>query len=430
MENGSLVTPNRGTRLLKKQYPVRLTDAKVKALQTDDRDRIVFDALQPGFGVRLTPAGTKIFVARTRVNGQRRVVSVGTFPEKTVSEARTDARAALEDMRAGRDPKIEKVVRRKAIEAGSLTVSEFADRWMEEYVHKKLKPRTAQSYRSLLEQRIRPSFGHLPVSRVTKDDVLKFHAGLEKTPGRANRAVQTFRALMTYAEDTGLRPPLSNPCRKVKMYRERARERFLSEAEIAKAADAITSAEKAGKIGPHAATGLRLCLFTGARSGEITATKWEHVSFERKIIRIPDSKTNDPRTIHLSDAALEVLRGVPRVGPYVIAGAKPNEAYKNLSRAWIKARKPAGLEDVRLHDLRHSYASLAAGRGVSLQMIGKLLGHKVMATTMRYAHLARDAVGAVNDELGEAMTAAIEKAAKPKTGNVVKMKRGNVTKRK
>ena len=126
-------------------------------------------------------------------------------------------------------------------------------------------------------------------------------------------------------------------------------------------------------------------------------------------VRLPDSKTNEPRTIHLSDAALEVLKAVPRVGPYVIAGVKHGEAFKNLSRAWIVAREYAGLKDVRLHDLRHSYASLAAGRGVSLQMIGKLLGHKVPATTARYAHLARDAVQAVNDELGAVMEAAIKK---------------------
>src|SRR5262249_35888284 len=134
-----------------------------------------------------------------------------------------------------------------------------------------------------------------------------------------------------------------------------------------------------------------------------------HIDWQRRLIRLPDSKTNEPRTIHLSDAAVEVLKTVPRVGPYVVAGTMPTEPYKNLSRAWIVARAYAGLEDVRLHDLRHSYASLAAGRGVPLQMIGKLLGHKVVATTQRYAHLARDAAAAVNDELGAAMQAAIKK---------------------
>jgi integrase len=176
----------------------------------------------------------------------------------------------------------------------------------------------------------------------------------------------------------------------LKLFREGRRERFLSEVEIGTAADAITSAERDGIMGPHAAAGLRLALFTGARSGEVTAIEWRHIDWQRRFVRLPDSKTNEPRTIHLSDAAIEVLKTLPRVGKFVIAGAKPDEAYKNLSRAWIKTRdRTPGLEDVRLHDLRHSFASLAAGQGVSLQMIGKLLGHKVPATTQRYAHLAR-----------------------------------------
>ena len=137
---------------------------------------------------------------------------------------------------------------------------------------------------------------------------------------------------------------------------------------------------------------------------------------------MPDSKTNEPRTIHLSEAALEVLKTVPRLGRFVVAGAKPNERYKNLGRAWIDTRANAGLQDCRLHDLRHSYASLAAGRGVSLQMIGKLLGHKVAATTQRYAHLTRDAVADVNDKLGEAIAAAIVKKSAP-SGKVFKLPR-------
>jgi integrase len=207
------------------------------------------------------------------------------------------------------------------------------------------------------------------------------------------------------------------------MFRERPRERFLSELEIGKAADAIEQAERAGKMGPHAAAGLRLALFTGARSGEITAAQWKHVDWGRRLIRLPDSKTNEARTIHLSDAAVEVLKALPRVGPYVIAGAVPGQPFKNLSRSWIVARAFGGLEDVRLHDLRHSFASLAAGRGVSLVLIGKLLGHRVAATTQRYAHLARDTVATVNDEIAAAMVAAIEKGAGAPAANVVKLKR-------
>jgi integrase len=142
------------------------------------------------------------------------------------------------------------------------------------------------------------------------------------------------------------------------------------------------------------------------------------------LIRLPDSKINAPRTIHLSDAAIEVIQSVPRIGRFVIAGVVKDQPYKNLSGAWIKARAYAAgpLDDVRLHDLRHSFASLAAGRGVSLQMIGKLLGHRRPHTTARYAHLAADAASRVNNELGEVMAAAIKKGS-PQPAKVIKLPR-------
>jgi integrase len=383
----------------------RLTTAVVAALPVDGKDRLMFEP-GAGFGVRVTPNGTKLFIAQARVGGRPRRVSVGVFPDMPVAKAREAAKDALADLKAGKDPKAEKIARAKALADGQLTVAEFAAEWLAEHVVKKLKPRTAADYAKIVQQRINPAIGHLLIAKVDKADVIALHESMAKTPRRANYVVRTIGALMTYAEDRKKRPPNSNPARKIKMFREGRPERFLSEQEIGRAADAITSAEREKKIGPHAAAGLRLALFTGARSGEITAIQWNQVYWDRKIVQLPDSKTNESRTIHLSDAALEVLKTVPRVGRYVIAGAKTDEPFKNLSRSWIVARAYAGLDDVRLHDLRHSYASLAAGRGVSLQMIGKLLGHKVAATTLRYAHLARDAVSAVNDELGAAMVSA------------------------
>jgi integrase len=340
-----------------------------------------------------------------RIKGRRPKAVLGRHPDLTVAQARGLALQALADLRRGADPKSER--RRHA--AGGITVVELADKWMAEHVRPKLKPRTVSDYEQLLAQRILPALGHLPVAAVSRDDVNRLHVAMRPIPRRANYTVSTVRAMLNFAIDLGLRPPATNPAHRIKFYRERKIERFLSQAEIARAAEGITAAERAGKIGLHSAAGLRLALFTGARSGEIAAAQWRHVDYERRLIRLSDSKTNEPRTIHLSDAAVEVLRAIPHLGPYIIVGAVPGEPCKNLSRAWIIARTYAGLADVRLHDLRHSYASLAAGRGVSLQMIGKLLGHRSPQTTARYAHLARDAAAAVNDELGAAMTAAIEK---------------------
>jgi integrase len=400
----------------------KLTEAVVASLPVTGKDAFMFDTVQSGFAVRTTPKGRKIFLVQARSNGRKRRVTIGYYPELSVSEARRQARAVLDDLRAGGDPQAAQAAREKARAAGETTVADLAERWLAEHVNLKLKPRTAADYEKLVAQKINPALGHFAVARVTKSDVLRFHASMARTPRRANYTVSTFRVLMRFAEDVGLRPPNSNPAKRIKMFREGVRERFLSESEIAKAAEAITTAERAGKIGPHAAVGLRLALMTGARSGEVTAAQWQHVDWERKFIRLPDSKTNSARVIHLPDIALEVLRGIPRIGPYIVAGAKQGEPYKNLGRAWIIAREFAGLWDCRLHDLRHSYASLCAARGVSLQMIGSLLGHRVQATTARYAHLCRSAVAATADQIGEAYEQAIAKAAEPGT-TVVKLPR-------
>jgi integrase len=398
----------------------KLTQEFIEDLTTD-RDRTFFDTVQVGFAIRVLPTGVKTFVAKATVAGLRRKVTIGDAATMTLAAARRQARETIEAIRRGADPAKDKIDRRRALEYGSITIKELSERWMTEVVRQKRKPRTIDDYERILAKRILPALGDIPVKELTWEQVNKFHGSMARTPRRANYVVSTLRALLNFAERVGIRPPHSNPCKGVEFFRERARERFLSEAEIGAAAEGIETAEREGVIGPHAAAGLRLALFTGARSGEITAIQWSHIDWNRKQVRLPDSKTNEPRTIHLSDAAVEVLKTLPRVGPFVVAGAKQGEAYKNLGRAWITAREYAALRDVRLHDLRHSYASLAAGRDVSLQMIGKLLGHKVAATTMRYAHLSRDATSAVNDELGAAMQAAIEKKC-PALANVVKLK--------
>ena len=395
---------------------VRLTEALLDSLKPSDRDQFLFDAMLATFGYRLTPAGTGIFF----VGKPRR--TIGFRPPLKVVEARERAGQMLADLRQGRDPALEQKAREHAAAAGKMTVAELSAEWMAKHVAK-LKPRTREDYTRLFAQHINPAVGHLSIAEeggIAHDDANRLHTAMARTPRRANYTLATLRALMNYAIKRKLRT--TNPATGIKRYREGKIERFLSEPEIARAADGIEAAERAGKIGPHAAAGLRLALFTGARSGEITAAQWSHIDWQRKLIRLPDSKSNEPRTIHLSDAAVEVLRTIPRVGPFVIAGAISGEPFRNLSRSWIVARQYVGLDDVRLHDLRHSYASLAAGRGVSLQMIGKLLGHRVPATTQRYAHLARDAVATINDELGAAIAAAIEKGAPP-SADIVKLPR-------
>jgi integrase len=390
---------------------MRLTDASINSLNPDGSDRLIFDNRQPGFGLRLTPTGSKIFVAQGRVAGRKRRVTLGYYPNITVAKAREDALQALADMRRGRNPVEERKARVKVSGVCAKTVNDLIDKWTRDHVEPKLKPRTASDYARLFTRHIRPALGHLSVAAVTRDDINLMHVKMRATARRANYAVTTLRALFNFAIDLSLRPAGSNPTKRVKLYRERIIERPLTEAEIGRAADGINKAERIGRIGPHAAAGLRIGMLTGARASEVTAIKWPHIHWERRLVRLPDSKAGTPRTIHLSDAALEVLKSIPRISKFVIAGRNANEPYRNLTRAWIIAREYAELRDVRLHDLRHNFASVAANRGANLQMIGKLLGHRTPTTTLRYIHLVRDAVSTLNDDIGATLTAAIEKRA-------------------
>ena len=386
----------------------RLTQSFVDAQIANGRDHIIFDSQLSGLGLRITPTGTRIFVAQGRVAGRKRRVTVGFADRMTLSQARTEALQTLAAMRQGADPAEDRKARLRAAQAKSLTIRELSEQWLRELVIPKLKPRTRADYQQLLAHHILPLLGNLAVAEIERRHIEQRHAAMASTPRRANYALAVTRAMLTFAVKRGLRP--NNPAVGIALYRENRRERFLSEAEIGAAADGITAAEKSGKVGPFAAGGLRLALFTGARSGEVTAFQWSQIDWERRLIRLPDSKTNEPKTIHLSDAAIEVLKERPRASAPMSLRVEGAVSHIHTFRAPGSLRgNTAGLDDVRLHDLRHSYASLALGRGVSLAVIGKLLGHRNPATTQRYAHLARDAVQAVNDELGAAMQAAIRK---------------------
>jgi integrase len=385
----------------------RLTQAFIDTAPVIGKDYITFDSQVSGLGLRVTPTGKKIFIAQAYVARRKRRITIGYSPDMPLSQARLEALQTLAAMRGGVDPTADRKARLRAAAAKTITIRELSDRWLSEFVIPKLKPRTISDYQQLLSKHILPFLGNLTVAEIDHEHIERRHREMKGTPRRANYAIAVIRALLSFAVRHGLRS--GNPATGIKLYRENKRVRFLSETEIGAAADAIAKAEADGTIGPFAATGLRLALFTGARSGEITSIQWHHIDWDRRLIRLPDSKNNAPRTIQLSDSAVEVLRSTPHVGPYVVAGQRRGVPYKNLTHAWARARKHAGLDDVHLHDLRHSYASLAAGRGLSLYTIGKLLGHKDQKSTQRYAHLARDVVQEASDQVGAAMQAAIKK---------------------
>jgi integrase len=315
----------------------RLTQAFVDAqVGGDGRDRIIFDSQVSGLGLRITPTGKKIFIAQAYVARRKRRITIGYAPDMPLSKARLEAQQTLIAMRTA-----DRKARLRASAARTITLRELSDRWLTEFVIPKLRPRTVSDYRQLLDRHILPALGNLTVGEADHERIERRHREMKSTPRRANYAISVLRALLSFAVKHGLRS--SNPATGIKFYREAKRERFLSEAEFGAAADGIAKAEAAGAIGPFAATGLRLALFTGARSGEITAARWEHVDWERRLIRLPDSKNNEPRTIRLSDATIDVLRTTPHVGPFVVAGQKRGIPYRNLTHAWSRVRNLPGL---------------------------------------------------------------------------------------
>jgi integrase len=230
--------------------------------------------------------------------------------------------------------------------------------------------------------------------------------------------------MFNLAERWGLRPDGSNPCRHVERFAEKKRERMLSPAELARLGDALVAYDGS----PYAVAAVKLLVFTGARLGEVLGLRWEWIDFERGEARLPDSKTG-AKTLHLPPPALTVLSALPRLdgNPHVIAGQKPGAALVNLEKPWRAIRKEAGLDDVRLHDLRHAFASVAASSGMGLPIIGKMLGHTQAATTHRYAHLASDPVKAAAAAVAGKIAAAMGAGSGEKTepgATVVSMRSG------
>ena len=211
--------------------------------------------------------------------------------------------------------------------------------------------------------------------------------------------------LLAFAVKRGIWP--DNPAYGIKKPPVRKMERFLSEKEIARLAKVLDDeAKKSGS--PYASAAIKLLLLTGCRRGEIVGLHWRHVNFEHKCLQLPDSKTG-AKVVYLSPPALAVLDELPRVAgnPHVIAGNRPGAAFVGIDKIWFRVREAAALPDVRLHDLRHSFASIGAIGGLSLPIIGALLGHKHAATTARYSHLSADPIRAANEAVGARIAAAM-----------------------
>ncbi len=354
------------------------------------KDMVWWDSELPGFGVRVYPSGSKIYIAQTRVKGRSRRVTVGRHGVITADQARQRAAQIITRVKAGEDPITAPQAPKPA--AGP-TVAEVATTYLEEHVAHRCKPTTAAQRRFVIEKYILPALGKMPLAEVTRERVATLHHDLRATPATANMALATLSRLFAMAEALGLAPEGGNPCRYVVKYREQSRERFLSDVEFERVGTMLAEMEAEGRLSVHAAAGIRLLMLTGCRRNEIATLRWDDVDLDAGEIHLRETKTG-ARTVSLSPAAVRVLSELPRVAdtPWVIAGPRPGTHIGNLGEQWRRVRVRADLGDVRLHDLRHSWASRALALGESLPMIARLLGHAKIDTTARYAHLERDSV--------------------------------------
>ncbi|MDA4848624.1 tyrosine-type recombinase/integrase [Hoeflea poritis] len=378
----------------------KLTKRVVDALKPETSDIVHWDDELAGFGIRVRPSGRKSYIVKCRCRGRQIKMTIGTHGPITVEQARTNARTIIAEAKAGRDPSAEHSRMRK-----SPTIKDLGKRFLEEYVPTHCRPTTEREYRRSVELFINPKIGTRKIIDIERADIAKIHHNLRDKPYQANRTLGVLSKMFNLAEIWGLRPDGSNPCRHVKKYKEEKRERFLSDAEYKKLGEAlrITEAEKSETR--SAIDAIWLLMLTGCRLNEIMTLKWSYVDLDAKELRLPDSKTG-PKTVHLGLAAVDLLKNIKKLedNDFVITGKKPSSHLTDLQHPWRRIRALAKLDDVRIHDLRHSFASRGLIVGEGLPMIGKLLGHSQVQTTARYAHLANDPIKSAADRIAEGIS--------------------------
>lgn len=371
---------------------------------TVEKDTVFWDRDLTGFGVRVYPTGSKVYIAQARGPEGPKRVAVGRHGVIHADQARKRAALVIARIKAG-----DEAVPKPMKPVGGPTVAELAKRYLAEYVSVRCKPRTVKTVRSVICRHIVPALGKMPLAAVERAHVAEMHQRLSATPAVANQAVRALSAMYKLAESWELVPDgLSNPCRAVSEYPGRRRERFLTEPELDRLGRALDEAETGSGASASAVAAIRLLILTGCRKSEILSLRWEEVALEAAELRLTDSKTG-ARVVSLSEPAVKLLAGLPRTPgvPWVLPGRKPGTHLRKLDDAWNTVRARADLHDVRLHDLRHSFASRALALGEGLPMIGKLLGHARIETTSRYAHLARDSVRESAERVAESIAADI-----------------------
>ena len=393
---------------------MKLTKRAIDALayQGDGESRDVrWDEEVPGFGVRIYPTGKKAFVLSYRVQGRKRLLTLGRYGVLTVDQARDQARKHLVNIGGGADP-VE--MRRRA--ADGVTVMQLCRAYLDEYatIHK----RTWRDDERRINKRIVPAWGSQKAVSIRHSDVAALHARIgANTPYEANRTVELLSKMFELAAKWGVVPDEHrNPAKGVEQFKEHKRDRWVTPEELPKLAAAIDQERNA-----YARYALWLYLLTGVRKNELLRAEWEHVDLARKELRLPETKSGRVHYVPLSEPAIALLRAIPVINtsPFVFPGTGVTGHLINIDKPWRRVRKVAGVEDVRLHDLRRTVGSWLAQSGNSLHLIGRVLNHSNASTTAVYARFAQDNVRQALDDHGRRLMA----VAKGETAEVIPLPR-------
>lgn len=411
---------------------MRITKRSVDNLScaADGKRKILWDDAISGFGIVAFPSGAKSYVVQYRFRGRSRRFTIGPHGPITPDAARSRALEILAGVRSDKEPIAQRRAEREA-ERSACTFGEMADEFMRFHAERKCKPSTVREYKSLLDQHLYRALGRKRAGEITRADAVRLHTALAATPFRANRCLSMISAVWNWAADRDQVSALDNPTTRIQRYKEHRRERFLSTDELVRLGAALRDAETIGlpwntsrlgkklkhmpkerqrrTLDPYAVAAIRLLILTGARLNEILTAKWEHVDFERALLLLPDSKTG-MRPIYLNAPALAVFASLERraPNPFVFPGATDGTRRADLGRPWRAIATAASLEGVRIHDLRHSFASVGVGASLGLPIVGKLLGHTQASTTQRYSHLETSPIHHAANVIGSRIAAALD----------------------
>jgi len=401
----------------------RLSLSVINGAESQERDYFIWDGDLKGFGLKVCSGGRKAYVCKYRLgsgrNAPTRRMTIGTHGSPwTPDQARKRASQILGLVAHGEDP-----ATAKQAEKMVLTVAQLCDRYLEHGAATK-KASTLATDRGRIERHIKPLLGRMRVPDVKRADVSRFlqdvasgktavdvktrargRAIVRGGKGTATRTVGLLGGIFSFAVESDWIS--ENPVRGVKRFRDRRNERFLDASELQRLGAALILAEAADE-NPYAIAIIRLLVLTGARKGEIESLRWPEVDWRYSYLRLGDSKTGQ-KLVMLNGAAIEVLQTVLRhnTSDFVFPASRSDGYYEGTPKVWRRIRAEAGLENVRIHDLRHSFASMALSGGANLPVIGALLGHKDSTTTARYAHLQSDPIRTVSDQVGEALSEAL-----------------------